>query len=167
MSCPRALAAILPPLADKAIGKRGLSFGTVFAEWTSIISPRLVGCTLPFRIVFPRGQRDKAVLHVWATSSAALYMQYQEPQIIERINSALGYYAVSRLRVVKASLGKSTPAPPPPRTVPAEVVKSINIAVESIPDKELAESFARLWLAVVAAAPPPSPSSPLPPFLRR
>jgi len=111
---PRTLAGILPAITGKALGRQGMAFGSLLAEWPSIVGPRLADRTLPFRIVFPRGQREQAVLHLRVTSSMAVDIQHFAPQLIERINSFFGYQAVARLKLIHAVRPNRSPRGPAP-----------------------------------------------------
>jgi hypothetical protein len=149
---PRALAALLPRLAEPALRKRGFTEAALLTHWPDIVGPALAGDAMPDRLSFPRGSRSGAVLHVRVAGAAALELQHLAPQIVERINGFFGYAAVARLALVQ---GTVTPPPrragPVPATeVPAERVEAIASAAESIADETLRGAVTSLGRAVAA-----------------
>ena len=150
MAGPRTLAGILPAITGKALGRQGMAFGSLLAEWPSIVGPRLADRTLPFRIVFPRGQREQAVLHLRVTSSMAVDIQHFAPQLIERINSFFGYQAVARLKLIHAVRPHRSPRGPSLRPLSAGETAAIDAAVSTLPDQALAETLARFGRTLAA-----------------
>ena len=150
MAGPRTLAGILPALTGKALGRRGLAFGGLLAEWPSIVGPRLAERTAPYRIVFPHGQRENAVLHLRVATAAALDLQHLEPQVIERINSFFGYKAVARLKLIHAPMIRPRASVPRPRPLSAAETAAIDAAARTIPDADLGEALARFGRALAA-----------------
>ena len=149
----RTLAGILPALTGKALGRRGLAFGGLLAEWPSIVGARLAERTAPFRIVFPHGQRENAVLHLRVATSVALDLQHLEPQIVERINGFFGYRAVAKLKLIHATIGRAKPPAQRPRPLTAAETAAIDAAAGTIPDADLGEALARFGRALAASAP--------------
>jgi hypothetical protein len=72
-------------------------------------------------------------------------LQYLGPQLVERINSFVGFKAVDRLRFVQGPLPLSAepPAPPPRALTPAEKAK-LAASVESLADPDLKAALLRL-----------------------
>ena len=104
MSVPRPLARIVPKVAGKALGKKGMAFGTLITDWATIMGPELARSTLPQKLAFPPGQKEGATLHLKVSGSAALDVQHAEPQLIERINAFFGYRAVARIRLIQGPI---------------------------------------------------------------
>lgn len=153
MSSPRALAGILPALTGKALGRRGLAFGGLLAEWPSIVGARMADRTAPFRIVFPHGQRENAVLHLRVATAVALDLQHLEPQIVERINGFFGYRAVARLKLIHATLARPKQAVQRPRPLTPTETAAIDAAAGTIADADLGEALARFGRTLAAAGP--------------
>ena len=151
MAGPRTLAGILPALTGKALGRRGLAFGGLLSEWSSIVGPRLAGRSAPYRIVFPHGQRENAVLHLRVATAAALDIQHLEPQVIERINGFFGYKAVARLKLIHAPMVRPRSAAPRPRPLSAAEGAAIDAAARTIPDADLSEALARFGRTLAAS----------------
>jgi hypothetical protein len=153
MAGPRTLAAILPAVTRKALGKRGMAFGSLLAEWASIVGPRLADRTLPFRIVFPSGRREEGTLHLRVSTSIALDIQHFAPELMESINIFFGYRAVTRLKLMQA--GRPLPTYTKPRLRPLSVTEheAIDAAVATIPDAGLAAALARFGRTLAACRP--------------
>jgi hypothetical protein len=154
MSAPRPLARIVPKVAGKALGKRGMAFGTLITDWATIMGPELARTTLPQKLAFPPGQREGATLHLKVSGSAALEVQHSEPQLIERINAFFGYQAVERIKLIQGPLPGGPRRPKVQRPMTAEEESSIQRAAQSVEDEGLRDALIRLGRAVHAKAPP-------------
>lgn len=147
MSGPRPIGRAVPGVAGKALGKRGLAFGTLITDWASIVGHQLSLRTAPDRLAFPRGKREEATLHIRATGAFALELQHLEPQIIERINGFFGYRAVARIRLVHAApLAPAAKPRPRPRPLTLDEELRLHAATEAVDDPDLRatlESFGR------------------------
>ena len=104
MSAPRPLARIVPKVAGKALGKRGMALGTLITDWATIMGPELARTTLPQKLAFPPGQREGATLHLKVPGSAALDVQHAEPLLIERIYALFGFRAIARIRLIQGPM---------------------------------------------------------------
>lgn len=100
----RALATVLTPVARR----RGFAAATLLAEWRLVVGPSLASRCQPVQLESRGG-----VLHLQASSAAALEIQHAVPQIIERVNTYFGFTAVRRLRLVQVPLRLQPPAPEP------------------------------------------------------
>src|SRR5215510_8519193 len=109
------LAATLPRVTRKILGRHGLAEGGLVADWASIVGATIAGCSLPLRLSFTGGERRDGTLHVRVAGALALELQHLEPQVLERINGYFGYRAVGRLKIHQGPV----PAPPAPRLPPA------------------------------------------------
>ena len=154
MAAPRTLAGILPALTGKALGRRGLAFGGLIAEWPSIVGARMADRTSPFRIVFPHGQRENAVLHLRVATAVALDIQHLAPQIIERLNTFFGYKAVAKLKLIHTAMNRAGPPRPRQKPLGAAEAEAISAAAASIPDQGLSEALARFGRTLATAKPP-------------
>ena len=105
---PRALAAVLPRIAEPALRKRGFSSVEIITNWREIVGPELADEASPDRLAFPRGARSQGTLHVTAPGAIALEIQHLAPRIIERINTYFGYGAVERIALTQGTARKTT-----------------------------------------------------------
>lgn len=105
-SLSRALGAVLSPAGRR----RGFAAASVLAEWRLIVGDALAARCQPVMLEARGG-----VLHLQASSAAALEIQHVAPQILERVNTYVGFRVARRLRLTQAPL----PPPPPLPALPA------------------------------------------------
>ncbi|HZH26605.1 MAG TPA: DciA family protein [Azospirillaceae bacterium] len=154
MSGPRTLAAIVPTLASGAMKRRGLAFGPLLADWASVVGPHLADHAVPFKLVFPPGRRDGAVLHLRVTGAAALELQHSEAQVLERVNAFFGYAAVVRLKLVQGPPGSRRGAiqrrARPIGAPDAVRLSGLEQCLNSVTDPELKETLSSLARAMTS-----------------
>ncbi len=98
----RPMAALLPGLTRRALGKHGFAAASLITDWPRIVGEDLAATTAPIKLAFPRGERSGGTLHLRVSGGgAALELQHMESQIIERLNAHLGYGAVAALKLVQ------------------------------------------------------------------
>jgi hypothetical protein len=111
------LAATLPRVTRRTLGRHGLAEGGLIADWTAIVGAMIAERSLPLRLSFAGGERREGTLHVRVSGALALELQHLEPQILERINGYFGYRAVGRLKIhqgpVPVERRDRRDAPPP------------------------------------------------------
>jgi hypothetical protein len=73
-------------------------------------------------------------------------LQHLAPQLIGRINTAMGQALVQRLRFVQAALPPPRRAPPPP--APVALPEKLSAALDGVEDPELRAALARLGQGV-------------------
>ncbi|MBL8697025.1 MAG: DUF721 domain-containing protein [Alphaproteobacteria bacterium] len=148
---PRALTRSLSAITRPILAKRGAAFASLVAVWPEIVGPRLGDDTAIEKLVQPR-DRGPGTLNLRVTPALALEVQHLAPQLIERINSYLGYAAVNRITLVQAPLQRPTGR----RTTRARVLRdplAESRAAEQaavIEDPELRESLQRLGRHLLA-----------------
>ena len=86
-------------LVSKAVRAKGFAEAEVVTRWGRIVGADLARATVPVRLVFPRGERLGATLHVRTESAFAPVLQQRSGVVIELVNRYLGYAAVTRLEV--------------------------------------------------------------------
>lgn len=102
-SGPRALAAVLPKVAEPALRKRGFAAAEIVTRWAEIAGEELAADSAPDHLSFPKGARQGGTLYIAASGSVALQIQHQAPSILQRINTYFGYSAVAKLSISQAS----------------------------------------------------------------
>lgn len=108
----RPVAALLPGLTKRALGKQGFAAASLITGWREIVGAELAASTAPIKLAFPQGARQGGTLHLRVgNGGAALELQHMETQIIERLNAHLGYAAVARLKLVHGRIRARDPAP--------------------------------------------------------
>jgi hypothetical protein len=139
------LAATLPKVTRKVLGRRGLAEGSLVADWPALVGEMIAERSLPLRLSFDGGERRDGTLHVRVSGALALELQHLEPQVVERINGFFGYRAVGRLRIHQGPVPmrprprRSEPPPPP-----AETEAEIAALVAPVDDGALREALQHL-----------------------
>ncbi len=149
----RPVAALLPKLTKKALGKHGFSSAGLIERWDSIVGADLAGLCRPEKLSFPVGKRDGGTLRVRADGGAALELQHLAPQIVERINGFLGYRAVAQLKLVNGPVAArrtapaAQPNPPGPETIRRKA--ALEQQLTGIGDDGLRDSLRRLGAEIL------------------
>jgi hypothetical protein len=142
----RSLAATLPKVARKVLGRHGLAEGGLITDWPDIVGPAIAERSLPLRLAFAGGERRNGTLLVRVSGPLALELQHLEPQILERLNGYFGYAAVARLKIQQG------PVPAPARPRPARPVETgaddgalagLTAGIEDEPLRKALQGFAR------------------------
>jgi len=145
----RALAALLPKLTGKALGKRGLAQGRIVTDWTAIVGPELAALSRPEQLIFPGNGREGGTLHLVAESAAALEMQHDEPRLVERINTYFGYRAVARLKLRQGPVAPPPDHQPAVEPTPAEIAAA-EAATAAVGDEAVRGALRRLGQSLMA-----------------
>jgi hypothetical protein len=150
---PRALAAPLAKLTRPVLDKRGRAFAALVGEWAQIIGPALAPSTLPEKLTTgPTSEVEPGgVLTLRVAGAAALEIQHMAPQILERLNSFLGYTAVSRLKLIQAPMPLGAPPPPPSaRPLTGAEKRALKAATAQVEDEGLRQALEDLGQALLA-----------------
>jgi hypothetical protein len=147
---PRRIANVL----DKAMGAtskaRGFTQAAVITQWPAIVGESWGRDCAPEKLVFPRGERSGATLHIRTPGSVAIELQHVEPVLIDRINRYFGFRAVARLALTQAPVAVPGPVPDaarPPLT-PADETR-LQQTVTAVADAELRGALLNLGHGVV------------------
>ena len=152
MAGPRLIGRTVPEVAGKALGKKGLAFGALITDWPSIVGHQLSLRTQPDKLVFPRGKREDATLHIRAMGAIALELQHLEPVIVEKINGFFGYKAVKRLKLVHAApVASAGPRAPVPRPLTMDEEITVVSAVATIEDEGLRDALERFGRSLLGS----------------
>lgn len=152
---PRALAATLPKVTKPVLEKHGRAYAALVGEWTSIAGPALAAMSLPEKLSAAGGDGAGGTLTVRVAGAAATELQHLSPQIIERINTYLGFSAVARLRLVQGPLpGTRARSRLPPRPASPSVKAAVAAATAEVTEPGLRDALVRFGEAVSAAAEP-------------
>lgn len=153
---PRALAATLPKVTKPVLEKRGTAFATLIAQWSEIFGPALADVTMPERLsAAAPGGPPGGTLTIRVTSGAAADVQHLAPQLIERMNTFLGFAAVTRLKLVQAPMPQAAPRTGRPRKrLSPAAEQAVGKAVAGVDDPALRAALDRLGRAVWNRADP-------------
>ncbi|MGB6119357.1 MAG: DciA family protein [Mesorhizobium sp.] len=133
--------------------KAGISTALV-QSWPEIAGQRIAENSQPERILWPKRARDDdpfepATLVVACTGIAALHLQHETGELINRINAFLGFGAIGRVRIVQKPIPRFGPAPrPTPRPLTAQEDQRISKVVGMVEDEGLRASLAALGASI-------------------
>lgn len=146
----RILAATLPAVARRALGRRGFAEGGLIAEWPSIVGHAIATRCQPTRTRPVRaGRRSEGTVTLRVEPGFALEAQHLAPQIIERINGHYGYAAIGRLILQQGPLSAlRRPRAPPPRPLSAAEETELRQQVAPVEDEALRNALERLGRAM-------------------
>ncbi len=114
-------------LAKVALQKHGFAQADLLSNW-DVVAGDVSSFAVPDRIKWPRVVGNERIqggtLVVKVNPGRALDVQYQIPQLIERLNQFLGYGAITAIKVLQASHSVTRPKPgPKPVPVPSAAVQ--------------------------------------------
>jgi hypothetical protein len=140
----RPLAALVPGLARKAVGKRGFTDARILNEWPRIVGENLAGVTHPDRLTFPRGRKEGGTLHIRAAGPMATELQHLEPVVVDRINAHFGFRAVDAIRILQAPPSAradirrpNAPRRPPPPPADPAALSDLEARLDAVEDPEM------------------------------
>ncbi len=92
------------PLAKQLLGLNGMMEIELLANWSDIVGETLAQYSLPQKIRFNKNERSNGLIELVVLSGAfALEIKQREKQILEKINTYFGYFAVSKLKIIQNS----------------------------------------------------------------
>lgn len=107
------LGAQVARIAGPVLRKRGTAAYRLRAEWPRIAGEEMAAVSMPEKLA-------SGVLQLRAESAAALMIQHQERQLLERINGYLGAGAVQRLRLIQGPVARPVAKPAPAARAPID-----------------------------------------------
>lgn len=119
-------------------------------DWPQIVGSDFARFCEVEKLTFPYKQRQNGRLTVRASSAMAVAITYQEPLILEKINSYFGYQAVSKLVILQGPLRHKPEVKLEKKEipVPTEVMTEIAEQVADIEDEVLRQSLVNLGMSV-------------------
>jgi hypothetical protein len=149
------LTALVGKIIDPVIAARGFANGDLLAAWPEIVGRAFAGWTEPERIVWPRGVAGKepppGILHLKVDGPRAVYVQHELPQIVERVNAYLGYFAIAQVRILQKPVARrQKPAAPTPRPLSPTDEAELSAALTDVADDRLRGALDRLGRGVLA-----------------
>lgn len=148
----------LAPLIRELDRKFGRGAEALQPRWREIVGERLARVTEPVKLT--RGRANAGgTLELRVAGAAALLVQHQSAEIIERVNLFLGAGSVEKLRIsqgpVRALSETPAAARPRPRAAPLDAAAETELAraVETAPDN-LKSALMKLGRAVLGDSRP-------------
>ncbi len=149
----RPVAASLPKIAAKAIGRRGFAEAALITDWDTIVGKELARVSQPEKLAFSPGERRNGTLHIRVQGGVATELQHLEPLIVERINSHFGYGAIARLKLTHAPLRQPPPRrrerKPPVVQASPEQRAALDNVLATVDDQEVKDALNRLGKAIL------------------
>lgn len=136
---PRPLSTLLPKLTRPVFRRRSPAATHLMTDWPEIVGPVLAAQSMPQKLV-------GGTLTLGCAGPMAMELQYLAPQLIERVNVAVGQRVVERLRLVQ--LRMPPPARKAPKPAPVALPQPVSTALDGIEDPELRAALARLGQGV-------------------
>ena len=109
---PRAIATMLGGVTASVRRRRGRMPAALFERWRDIVGADVAAQCCPERYV---RVRDAGTLVIRVDGPVALELQHLAPQLIERLNSYLGYHAVHRISLYQGTMAQTNAIARPPR----------------------------------------------------
>lgn len=137
--------------SNRTKGGKGASIARLRAEWSAVVGPDLARTTRPEALVAGRGARNSSgagkVLRLRVSGAAALEVQHQTGQIVERVNAYFGHRMIDDIRLVQGAIASA----PPPRPIPPpdpRTVTQVAARAATVKDPDLRAALTRLGARV-------------------
>lgn len=168
MSKPRPLSDLVPGLTKDILGKKGLLFGKMLAEWTQIAGADIAAHTMPLDLKYAKKpgakapdiksgrkapeKKSQATLHLAVQSAYALELSYQKTLLIERLNMFFGYPAIKDIKMVQQDnvMGNKKSKPVHQRPLTMQEEKSLDDLVSGIQENDLQTALKNLGKAITS-----------------
>lgn len=132
-------------LVDPVTRKRGFAKVDLIASWDDVVGPHYAAITQPAKLTWRRQDSGGAVLTVRVNGPSAIFLQHESETFIARINSFLGFQAVSEIRIVQQPLaGPPAVAPAKLPDLPEEERETLKRQIADIENDDLRAAIGRL-----------------------
>ncbi|CDX18199.1 conserved hypothetical protein [Mesorhizobium sp. ORS 3324] len=142
-------------ILDPVLRKRaGISVGLV-QSWEEIAGPRLARHSRPEKIQWPRRLNEDdpfepALLVIACEGMAALHLQHEAGEVINRVNAFLGFNAIGRIKILQKPVLSAKARPKPvPRPLSEAEKSRLARTVGKIEDDGLRASLERLGATIL------------------
>ncbi len=145
----------LPAVAKPVFERFGFSSAEILTNWVAYAGPEIASYTAPERLKWPRTTevgKSGATLILRVGGARAIELQHKLPQLIERVNAAFGYRAVTAIRILQAPL----PGKPEPRARLGPPTTQHRQRLAHVVDERLREALALMSAGVEARNSPQS-----------
>ncbi len=141
--------------------KRGFATADLLGAWPELIGERYAGRVQPGQLIWPRRREADgevipapATLVVHSDSASALMLSHEVNAIRERLNAFLGWYAISRIKIVQRALPKKTFKPVRrQRLLSKSEELEIKSKVSRVSDEKLQKALEKLGREIVSRSP--------------
>lgn len=149
----KSAAGYINKILDPLLAKRAGVSTALITAWGEIVGHDLAEMSMPVKVRWPvRIDEDDAfqpgTLLVAAEGMAALHLQHQTGEVIDRVNSFMGYRAIARIKLTQKPVEKKKPKKRLKPITEGEKRK-INRLADGIEDEALKESLKRFGQSVI------------------
>jgi hypothetical protein len=146
----RTVGEFLPSVAKPAFERYGFALVEILQHWAAYAGKDMAAYTAPEKLKWPRAAMngevsEGATLILRVDGPRIVEVQHHIPQLIERLNTAFGYRAITAIRLLQAPLTGARP-----RNRAAPVLKTDESAFGSVADGKLRAALARMSAGVCA-----------------
>jgi hypothetical protein len=145
----RAVGELLPAVAKPAFERYGFALAEILQHWATYAGKELAAYTAPEKMKWPRSAGgntgEGATLILRVDGPRAVEVQHRIPQLMERLNAAFGYRAVTAIRILQAPLSV-----PQPREKVRPPLKINEAAFSGVEDGRLRMALSRMSAGVQA-----------------
>ena len=136
----------------RAKAGRGASVARLRAEWSAIVGPDLARTTRPDALLAGRGARGVQgagkALRLRVSGAAALEVQHQTGQLVEKVNAYFGHRMIDDIRLVQGTIAATITPPLPPKP-DLRTVTEVAARAAAVKDPDLRAALTRLGARVV------------------
>jgi len=131
----RPLQSLLPENAKKILKKDGFVYFEIIKNWKNIVGKKMYKDVIPFKI---KKTNNENILSINVNKNIMIEIEYSRDQIIEKINSYLGFNAINKIQIISKE--------PSFELTKKKIVLSVNILkkINEIKNNNLKEIFLKL-----------------------
>ena len=93
----RPLQSLLPENAKKILKKDGFVYFEIIKNWKNIVGEKMYKDVVPFKI---KKINNENILSINVNKNIMIKIEYSRDQIIEKINSYLGFNAINKIQII-------------------------------------------------------------------
>ncbi len=137
---PLPLASLIPAVTRPAFRRRSPAGAQVLADWPALVGPAIADVTRPLRLT-------QGTLTIACAGPVAMELQHLAPELMRRINGAVGRATVERLRFVQQAPARLRPAAAAAAPA-APIPQPVRDRLGAVPAGDLREALENLARAV-------------------
>lgn len=149
-------------LIDPILAKKAGINTMLLNAWDEIVGPEFKDSTRPDKIVWPPsnqkmrdeietgGGLEPGTLTIACEGARALFLSHQQNEVIARINSFLGFPAISRIKIVQKSISQANKQRKKTKGLSVSEQTKLDLLVANIEDDKLTKALKKLGRAVLS-----------------
>jgi hypothetical protein len=151
---PRPLSDFTSGVTKNILGKKGMLFGRMVAEWAHIVGSDTAAKSIPLDLKYTKkqNQQSEAVLHLAVQSAFALELSYEKGLLIQRLNEFFGYPAIRDIKFIQQTnvMGRKAGSLVAMRPLTLQEQQSLDGIVEKIEENGLQTALKNLGKAMLS-----------------